>query len=260
MNLQQIGWNNFFADQCADSPFLPGRVALVRRGFFTLWTEAGELALPASARLRRVGDDWPCIGDWVLIRETSSIVSVLARRTKLSRKQPGSQLGEQILAANMDVLFIVSGLDLDYNPRRLDTEAAVARGMGAAFGNGEVTLTLNQRSGRGERDSPFVTHVPARPRFVLVNRTRTSASSAGRGRNRLMAEIARRRPTSRQLQSLRAYILGGSTAAAAHELENRRVDRTTTPVGAVPPHRLPECGSGSLLAGRAEPHRSDSQR
>lgn len=131
MNLQQIGWNNFFADQCADSPFLPGRVALVRRGFFTLWTEAGELALPASARLRRVGDDWPCIGDWVLIREMSSIVSVLARRTKLSRKQPGSQLGEQILAANMDVLFIVSGLDLDYNPRRLERYLSLANESGA---------------------------------------------------------------------------------------------------------------------------------
>jgi ribosome biogenesis GTPase len=131
VDLQQIGWNNFFADQCRDTPYLPGRIALIRRGHFTLWTKDGELLLPANARLRRNGCDWPCIGDWVLVQEKSSIVSVLARRTKLSRKQPGSQVGEQILAANMDVLFIVSGLDLDYNPRRLERYLLLANESGA---------------------------------------------------------------------------------------------------------------------------------
>jgi ribosome biogenesis GTPase len=56
---------------------------------------------------------------------------VLARRTKLSRKQPGSQLGEQVLAANVDVLFIVSGLDLDYSPRRLERYLSLANESGA---------------------------------------------------------------------------------------------------------------------------------
>lgn len=131
MDLQQIGWNNFFADQCRDTSYLPGRVAVVRRGHFILWTEDGELSLPADGRLRHTDCDWPCIGDWVLIREKSSISAVLARRTKLSRKQPGSQVGEQVLAANIDVLFIVSGLDLDYNPRRLDRYLLLGNESGA---------------------------------------------------------------------------------------------------------------------------------
>jgi ribosome small subunit-dependent GTPase A len=131
MDLQKIGWNDFFADQCRDTPYIPGRIALVRRGHFILWTEAGECSSPGNRQLRRGENDWPCIGDWVLLREESSIVSVLARRTKLSRKQPGSQVGEQILAANMDVLFIVSGLDLDYNPRRLERYLVLAHESGA---------------------------------------------------------------------------------------------------------------------------------
>jgi ribosome biogenesis GTPase len=131
VDLQQIGWNDFFADQCRDTPYLPGRIALIQRGYFTVWMKGGELLLPANASLRRRGCDWPCIGDWVLVQEESSIVSVLARRTRLSRKQPGSQIGEQVLAANVDVLFVVSGLDLDYNPRRLERYLLLANESGA---------------------------------------------------------------------------------------------------------------------------------
>ena len=73
--------------------------------------------------------------------------------------------------------------------------------------------------GRGERDSPFLTHVNGRPPFTLVNRTRTALGAApGHGQERLMAVAVRQLPTRRQLEVIRAYITAGSIAAAAYQL------------------------------------------
>jgi ribosome biogenesis GTPase len=59
------------------------------------------------------------------------IVKVLDRKTKLSRKQPEREIREQVLAANIDVLFIVSGLDRDYNERRIERYLVMAHESGA---------------------------------------------------------------------------------------------------------------------------------
>jgi ribosome biogenesis GTPase len=68
----------------------------------------------------------------VVLRSDAPVIEqVLERRTKVSRKQPGKQTQEQVLAANVDVLFIVSGLDRDYNPRRLERYLVLARESGA---------------------------------------------------------------------------------------------------------------------------------
>lgn len=56
----------------------------------------------------------------MVLRGQSSIVEVLPRRSKLSRKKPGKENCEQTLAANIDICFVVSGLDRDYNPRRFE--------------------------------------------------------------------------------------------------------------------------------------------
>jgi ribosome biogenesis GTPase len=72
------------------------------------------------------------VGDWVVLRDDAEvIVKVLERRTKLSRKQPEREIREQVLAANIDVLFIVSGLDRDYNERRIERFLVMARESGA---------------------------------------------------------------------------------------------------------------------------------
>jgi ribosome biogenesis GTPase len=67
-----------------------------------------------------------------MLREHEQVIDrVLERRTTLSRRQPGRASSEQVLAANVDVLFIVSGLDRDYNPRRLERYLVLARKSGA---------------------------------------------------------------------------------------------------------------------------------
>jgi ribosome biogenesis GTPase / thiamine phosphate phosphatase len=128
--LEQIGWNEFFSKQHVSG--VRGRVASSNRDHFLVWTEAGEIEARVSGRLRHTSPDWPCVGDWVTLRDNSCIIhGVLERKTKLSRKQPGKGLQEQILAANIDVLFIVSGLDHDYNPRRLERYLVLAGESGA---------------------------------------------------------------------------------------------------------------------------------
>jgi ribosome biogenesis GTPase / thiamine phosphate phosphatase len=84
-----------------------------------------------SGHLRHIYSGPPCVGDWVMLREGGVISAILPRRTILSRKEPGGRLREQVLAANMDVLFIVSGLDRDYNPRRIERYLVLAHESGA---------------------------------------------------------------------------------------------------------------------------------
>jgi ribosome biogenesis GTPase len=97
-----------------------------------VWTEAGELDASVSGLLRRSSALWPAVGDWVVLRDDAPvIVKVLERTSKLSRKQPEREVREQVLAANIDVLFIVSGLDRDYNERRIERFLVMARESGA---------------------------------------------------------------------------------------------------------------------------------
>ena len=76
--------------------------------------------------------DFPAVGDWVALRTSADVTgpavieAVLPRTNKLSRKAAGESGDEQILAANLDVLFLVTSLNLDLNPRRLERFLAAA--------------------------------------------------------------------------------------------------------------------------------------
>ena len=129
VRLEELGWNGFFASQ--ERAGVPGRVASANRERFVVWTEGGEVEVSVSGRLRR-GPRWPAVGDWVRLGSGAAVIEeVLERRTLLSRKQPGRAIEEQVLAANIDVLFIVSGLDGDFNERRIERYLVVARQSGA---------------------------------------------------------------------------------------------------------------------------------
>ncbi len=130
MQLELWGWTGFFASQ--DLSGVPGRVASAARDRFLVWTEEGEVEAGVSGRLRHSSAAWPAVGDWVALHESGLVIEqVLQRRTVLSRKQPGRAVDEQVLAANIDVLFVVSGLDHDYNERRIERYLVVARQSGA---------------------------------------------------------------------------------------------------------------------------------
>lgn len=139
--LQQAGWNEvweeIFAD-CAAKGLRPARVVAQQRHSYSLWTEAGEADAELAGALlyRAEAADLPVVGDWVAVRQYSPadmgiITDVLPRRTKFSRKASGTSGEEQVIAANVDLLFIVCGLDHDYNLRRLERYLIAAAQSGA---------------------------------------------------------------------------------------------------------------------------------
>lgn len=159
MGLKDIGWDVYSPGHVADPSV--GRVALAHRERFTIWTERGEVEATISGRLRHSNLDWPCVGDWVLLEEGNVVEEILPRRSKLSRREPGKGICEQVLAANIDVLFIVSGLDADYNPRRLERYVTVANESGA-----RAVIVLNKADLRTDveeiisRTQTFAPRVP----------------------------------------------------------------------------------------------------
>jgi ribosome biogenesis GTPase len=134
MSLEKLGWNSYFNSEfsrLSEPAAEPARIAAVDRDRFVVWTQSGECEATAGGRLRHLSKDWPVVGDWVVLESGCRIVRVLPRKTVFSRKQPGSSTCEQVMAANVDVLFVVSGLDGDFSPRRLERYLLLAWESGA---------------------------------------------------------------------------------------------------------------------------------
>ncbi|MBS1803811.1 MAG: ribosome small subunit-dependent GTPase A [Acidobacteria bacterium] len=130
MQLENLGWNGFFAIQQHSG--VPARIATASRERYSVWTQAGEIEAVVSGELRRNSLVWPAVGDWVALRPGTSVIEhIFERKTVLSRKQPGRPIQEQVLAANIDVLFIASGLDRDFNERRIERYLVVTQQSGA---------------------------------------------------------------------------------------------------------------------------------
>ena len=124
------GWEAAFAEQRA-AGLSPARVAIQHRGAYDLIAETGEIRASATNRLVK-SDELPAVGDWVgYDHESTLIESVLERRTAISRKEVWHAVREQVLAANVDVAFLVQALPLDFNPRRLERYLAMAWESGA---------------------------------------------------------------------------------------------------------------------------------
>ena len=134
--LAEIGWDSFFQqawdELFADSGLTPARISSSLRGAFILWTADGEVEAPARPKLFRRAGSKLCTGDWVALRTDPLVVEAgLPRKTKVARKAPGTETVEQVLGANVDVLFLVQGLDRDFNVRRIERYMTIAWDSGA---------------------------------------------------------------------------------------------------------------------------------
>ncbi|MEX1128499.1 MAG: ribosome small subunit-dependent GTPase A [Vicinamibacterales bacterium] len=139
--LSRYGWNETFAaafaEQAAEGR-IPGRVVLEHTHIYRVGTADGELLARVSGRLRHratARPDFPAVGDWVVVEPVADsdarIHAVLPRRSRFSRRAAGDTTEEQIVAANIDVVFLVGGLDGDFNPRRIERYLVVAWESGA---------------------------------------------------------------------------------------------------------------------------------
>lgn len=122
MSLDDLGWSRFFEthfEAFRKEGLAPARVAREERNLFGVYSEFGRLAAEVTGRMRheaRSRTDLPAVGDWVAIAPLASegkatIHAVLPRRSRISRHQAGPRTEEQIIASNIDVAFLVSGLD-----------------------------------------------------------------------------------------------------------------------------------------------------
>ena len=144
MQLREIGWDEGFShhfDEWTGKPHMqPGRVVLAFNYMFRVYVAGGELDAVLAGRLKhRAGrrSELPAIGDWVAVRkrpddERGSIVAVLPRRSRFSRKLAGQVTDEQVVAANVNVVFIVMALDDDFSVRRIERYLLLAQDSGAA--------------------------------------------------------------------------------------------------------------------------------
>jgi ribosome biogenesis GTPase len=141
--LDELGWT---AERAADFErhagrgLCPGRVAVVHRDACGVYTPLGELWAEIAGRLRHEAASramLPVTGDWVAVAPRPSegratVHAVLPRRSLFSRKAAGSPTEEQAVAANADIVFLVCGLDRDFNPRRIERALLLAAESGAA--------------------------------------------------------------------------------------------------------------------------------
>ncbi len=113
------------------------RVVSVARGAYRLASAEGEISARLLRRVRGEPSGAPAVGDWVVVEGAEApggdprIVHVLERRSRLSRKTAGARSEEQVVAANVDAVFLVMGMDGDFNLRRLERFVAMARESGA---------------------------------------------------------------------------------------------------------------------------------
>jgi ribosome biogenesis GTPase len=138
-DLHELGWDEEWARAFAPhaaAGLIPARVAIEFNYLYRLYAEAGELQAQHAGRLRHQATSLSAVGDWVAARrtpgeQTATIEAILPRRSKFSRKVAGEVTEEQVVAANVDTLFLVMGLDGDYNPRRLERYLMLAYEGGA---------------------------------------------------------------------------------------------------------------------------------
>ena len=137
MDLTSLGYDTWFAEHAIElvqPERMIARVTAVDRDAFLVRMQQSDIYAELAGRLRYTAEsalDLPSVGDWVSIHWPSQdgpaiIHDVLPRRTVLRRKTPGKSVDFQLMAANLDVAFIVQGCQSDFNVRRLDRYLVVA--------------------------------------------------------------------------------------------------------------------------------------
>jgi ribosome biogenesis GTPase len=138
MELCDLGLDRAFADSAREhcsADLSIARVTAVDRGGYVIRDEHGELPAGLTGRLQFVAEssvDLPCVGDWVCVRcldgrSHATIHGVLPRRSFLRRKAPGRDVDFQMIAANIDVAFVIQSCHFDFNVRRLERYLVMVR-------------------------------------------------------------------------------------------------------------------------------------
>ena len=209
IDLVELGWSaewQLTLDGISHEGLSLARVAIQHRGGYGLLTAEGEQSAGISGRLRHeaaTAAALPAVGDWVLVQD-GTIQAVLPRRTRFSRQAAGGRTDEQIVAANVDTVFVVMGLDPDFNLRRLERYLAFAWESGAEpvvlLTKTDLAADAADRLQEVERSAPGVpvllvssitgTGVEAVELRLRGHRTYAFLGSSGAGKTTLINRLA----------------------------------------------------------------------
>jgi ribosome biogenesis GTPase / thiamine phosphate phosphatase len=219
--LAELGWTDQLEEAMtihAERGFEPARVVAEHRGGYYVRGQRGDILASVRTRWRdqhELFGEMPAVGDWVAYCDApggrGAIEAVLPRRTKVSRKTPWLKAEEHVLVANVDTLFIVSGLDGDFNVRRLERYLVIAWESGA-----EPVIVLTKLDVCDDPMKPFEAEA------VAIGVPVVSVSNVtGEGLEAL----------ERWLAPAKTVALLGSSGVGKSTLINRLAGREVMPVG-----------------------------
>ncbi|MEK7347423.1 MAG: ribosome small subunit-dependent GTPase A [Candidatus Eisenbacteria bacterium] len=241
--LESLGWTPFFesqVDRDAESHLVPARVAEEQRGQYTLLAHGAEWRGELAGRLRHEANTegalLPCVGDWAMTTlpggrpedGIARIERVLDRRSKFSRKESGNRSAEQIVAANIDTVFLVQSLNGDLNHRRLERYLTLLWESGA-----EPVVVLSKADLCVDRDAVVAeieavaqgaaVHavsavepegLAALDRYLSKGKTAALVGSSGVGKSTILNTLVGRERM--RVQEIRADDRGRHTTTARH--------------------------------------------
>lgn len=227
MTLEDLGWDDFFAAAFApyaEQGLVPARV-VAQMGLLRVSTGEAEYFADLAGRLRRELElpggvaGFPAVGDWLALRPPTGegramVHAVLPRRGKFSRKVAGQRTEEQVVAANIDTIFLVSGLDGDFNPRRIE------RYLTAAWDSGAQPVVILNKVDRCDDPERCLLEAEAVALEVPVHRV---SALTGEGCEALLPYLGRGRTVS----------LLGSSGVGKSTLANRLLGREAQRTGEV---------------------------
>lgn len=139
--LVSLGWDEHFQQGLealgaaqGEPPRRPARVVAEHRGAYELLTSDGACPAEVTGRLRHAARDkrdLPAVGDWVALDSSGRIDAVLPRKNVFVRKAAGAKAEPQVIAANVDTVFVVTSANADFNPRRIERYVTAIRDTGS---------------------------------------------------------------------------------------------------------------------------------
>lgn len=139
-SLKQLGWNKEWEKQFQpykEKKYIPARISQDLKNYYSILMEEGEKTAHLAEKIRDYAlnrTEFPAVGDWVAVEQSKKdgrlrIVAILPRKNRLSRKakntfgrnfEKAGSSDEQVLSANIDVVFLIISLNLDYNLRKIE--------------------------------------------------------------------------------------------------------------------------------------------
>jgi ribosome biogenesis GTPase len=189
--IKQYGWSDLLErafEPHARSGHIPGRIVVQRRDGYLVATDQGELRAKLSGRLRHEAREagHPAVGDWVAlslnkVERTATIHACLPRGTAFVRRAADSVQTLQVIAANIDVAFVVTSMNADLNPRRIERYLAAAWQSGA---RPVVVLTKSDLSTAPQDQADQIAALAAGCPVLVVS------AKQGVGLEALLAQVA----------------------------------------------------------------------